>query len=210
MRQHGIIFALVLVAATASAQPTIDNGSLTGPIGISVLPPGWDHLFPNCDTEDASGPHELHNESPDGGSFVAGANAVTQPPLGVEAFQQTVSGFTPGTEYTLYFHQSNLGSGETNIGGSWGAVANWQLYLDGVATGLYSAEMPPTTGPLPNNSWSTSTITFTATSTEHALGFGPHSVDALNSYLGIDGIVLEQAVPAEASTWSRIKALHSR
>jgi hypothetical protein len=206
MQISRLVLASLLVAVNASAQ-TIDNGSLTGPPGLSILPAGWVHLFPNCDTEDANGPHELYNLSPDGGTFVAGAHAVTQPPLGVEAFQGTVTGLTPGHVYTLTFYQSNLGAGETNLGGSWGAVASWQLYLDGVATGLFSEELQPEVGPLPNNTWFASSITFTATAATHALGFGPHSTNGKNAFLGIDGIAIQAVVSVEGTSWGQVKAL---
>jgi hypothetical protein len=125
----------------------------------------------------------------------------------VEAFQQTVTGFTPGHGYTLTFHQSNLGAGESNLGGSWGAVASWQLYLDGVATGLYSDELQPEVGPVPNNTWFASSITFTATASNHALGFGPHSTNGKNAFLGIDGIAIQAALPVERASWGEVKAM---
>jgi hypothetical protein len=48
--------------------------------------------------------------------------------------------------------------------------------------------LAPQTGALPNNSWFASSIIFTASSTTHAIGFGPHSVSGQNAFLGIDGI----------------------
>jgi hypothetical protein len=207
MNRLGIAVVLFLLGSPALGQ-TIVNGSLTGPTGYSVLPTGWSDLLPDCDTEDASGIHEVHVLSPDGGTFVSGAHATTQAPLGVEAFEQSVSGFTAGIEYTIYFYQSNLGYGTHNAGGAWGAQANWQLYIDGEATGLYSDAMAPTTGSLPNNVWSASSITFTATASAHALGFGPHSVDGLNTFLGIDGIVLSPSTASAPATLSGIKALY--
>jgi hypothetical protein len=198
---------LTLLAAPASGQ-SFTNGSLTGPTGFSILPPGWSHLMPNCDTEDANGPHELYHLSPDGGSFVAGAHATTQNPVGVEAFEQIVSGFTPGVDYTIHFYQSNLGYSYDNAGGTWGAFASWQLYLDGEATGLLSTIMAPEVGSLPNNSWSASSITFTATASTHAIGFGPQCLDGPNTFLGIDGIGFTPLVATEPATLSRIKALY--
>jgi len=205
MRIALALLALALSAASATGQ-AIDNGSLNGPTGFSVLPPGWSHLLPNCDTEDANGPHELYILSPDGGTFVAGANATTQIPVGVEAFEQSVSGFTPGIEYTLLFYQSNLGYGPHNDSGNWGATASWELYLDGEATGLFSAPMQPEIGTLPNNSWSAGDITFTASAVQHAIGFGPRSLDGPNTFLGIDGISIVPAVATAPSTLSTIKS----
>jgi hypothetical protein len=207
MNRSGLAITLLVLGSPAWGQ-SFANGSLTGPTGYSTLPPGWSHLLPDCDTEGAGGPHEAYNLSPDGGTFVAGAEATTQNPIGVEAFQQAVAGFTQGSEYTIQFYQSNLGFGTGNVGGNWGAIANWQLYLDGEATDLYSAAMAPTTGPLPNNVWSAGSITFTATTNAHSLGFGPHSVDGLNSFLGIDGLVLVSVVATEPAALSRIKALY--
>jgi len=207
MNRIGLAMAVLLAGSPAWGQSFV-NGSLTGPAGYSMLPPGWSHLMPDCDTEDANGPHEFYNLSPDGGTFVAGAEATTQNPIGVEAFEQSVSGFTPGVEYTIHFYQSNLGFGTGNVGGGWGAIANWELYLDGDATGLFSDAMAPTTGALPNNFWSASSITFTATAGTHAIGFGPHSVDGLNTFLGIDGLAFAPLVATEPATLSRIKALY--
>ncbi len=206
---HRAVFVVIILlgAAPALGQSFV-NGSLTGPAGYSVLPIGWAQLFPDCDTEDAAGPHEAYNLSPDGGSFVAGTQTVTVNPVGTEAFQQTVSGLIPFAEYTVTFYQSNLGFGVSNVGGSWSAIANWQLYIDGEGSGLYSAEMAPTTGALPNNLWSAGSITFTVVASEHALGFGPHSVNGLNAFLGIDGIVLSPATATEPATLSRIKSLY--
>ena len=206
---HRVVVALTIMLCAAPALgQSFANGSLTGPAGYSILPPDWSHLMPDCNTEDASGPHEAYNLSPDGDSFVAGAHSVTSNPVGIEVFQQAVSGLIPSAEYTLSFYQSNLGFGTGNVGGSWGAIANWQLYIDGEGSGLYSAEMAPTMGTLPNNTWAAASITFTAAAGEHALGFGPHSVNGLNAFLGIDGIVLSPATATEPATLSRIKSLY--
>jgi len=207
MRKLGFASFLLLGWTGVAGAQVIENGSLTGPRGFSMTPPGWETLFPNVDTEDAEGPHELYNLSPDGGTFVAGANSVTQPPVGVESFQQTVVGLVPGQWYKIVFHQSNLGFGPDDLGGTWGALASWQLYLDGVAAGIFSEEMPSTTGPLPNNIWSQSSLTFQATATTHALGFGPHSYESANAFLGIDGIAIETTVPVDVVSWGGLKSL---
>jgi hypothetical protein len=205
MRAWRLFIMLAGCVASAEAQ-TIQNGSLTGPTGLSTVPLGWEHLFPNVDTEDQNGPHELYNLSPDGGTFVAGANAVTQPPLGVEAFQQVVGGFVPGNWYRLVFFQSNLGFGVDDVGGTWGALASWRLYLDGVAEDSFSAPMGATTGPLPNNVWSAGSIVFMARSTTHAVGLGPHSYQAKNAFLGIDGIAIDETVPVTTTSWGGLKS----
>lgn len=187
-----LIAASAIVTQAASSQSFV-NGSLTGPTNaFSLIPPGWTTLFPGDpnstpDTAGASGPHELYTLSPDGGTFVAGAHSTA---LAIEGVQQTLTGLAPGQEYRLDFYQSNLGFGPNNVGGTWSAVANWQLYLDGQTTGLFSDAMAPQTGPLPNNSWFASSITFTASLGTHAIGFGPHSISGPNAFLAIDGIGL--------------------
>lgn len=105
-----------------------------------------------------------------------------------------------GTTYRIDFYQSNLGFGGDNIEGQWGANGNWQLYIDGSASGLFSDVMEPEYGVLPNNTWFATSITFTATLDTHALGFGPNSVSGQNAFLGIDGIGIS-AVPVPAAVW---------
>ena len=209
-----LYLALLGILSVSSNAATIVNGSLTGPsYTYSLIPPGWTTLFPNPDmtfnpdTEDAYGPHGLKTLSPDGGTFVAAARALTQPPGGIEGLQQTVDGLVIGENYILTFYQSNLGAGEDNIVEyspgvtySWNARSAWELYLDGTPTGLLSSILEPETGPLPNNTWFQASIVFTAASATQAIGFAPRIVEGDNTFLGIDGIQIA-AVPISPVGW---------
>ena len=91
---------MILAAQPARAQ-SITNGGLTPSDRFSLIPPGWTNLFggdPNStpDTEGATDPRELHNLSPDGESFVAGAHATLQPPTGNEGIRQSIVGLVVG------------------------------------------------------------------------------------------------------------------
>lgn len=201
------LFVVTMLAGNTALAITVENGSLTGPNDtFSLIPPGWVNLFPGDrnstpDTEGADGPHEVYNISPDGGTFVAGAHAVIGFPLGIEGIQQTMTGFDVGQRYRIDFYQSNLGFGPENDLGQWSGLANWQLYLDGAPTGLFSDLMEPEIGPLPNNSWFESSITFVATAETLAIGFGPNSTNGKNAFLGIDGIRITEVVPVPAAAW---------
>lgn len=217
------LILLTLLGSSTSSAVTVVNGSLTGPNDTySLMPSGWVTLFPgrseadNPDTEGADGPHEAYNLSPDGGTFVAAAHATTQG-MGKEGLQQTLFGLEPGTSYRLDFYQSNLGIHADNLVVSqfepfpvwdWNAYAAWELYLDGVATGLYSQVLAPETGPLPNNTWFPAHIIFTASSSVHAIGFAPQVMLGDNTFLGIDGIRIS-VVPIPAGIWLFCTALLS-
>jgi hypothetical protein len=46
-----------------------------------------------------------------------------------------------------------------------------------------------------------------ANATTHAIGFGPHSYEAKNTFLGIDGIAIEATVPVDVISWGELKSL---
>lgn len=202
----GCAFYLMFGVIASAHSATIVNGSMTGPNNAyGLIPTGWSTLFPGDsnstpDTEGATGPHEQYNVSPDGGTFVAGGYNTSY--LNPEGVQQLVNDLIPGTTYRLDFYQSNLGFGIDNLSGSYGAQANWQLYIDGSASGLFSDTMLPETGTLPNNTWFATSITFVATSSSHYLGFAANSVSGGNTFLGIDGVSISTTtVPIPAAIW---------
>jgi hypothetical protein len=198
------LIALSLTVPLISQGATIVNGSLTGPSdSYSLIPPGWSMLSDSNsepDTEGANGPTEIYNLSPDGGTFVGAAYAKSQIPNGFEGIQQLVNDFIPGVKYRVDFYQSNLGVNTTNIVDflglrleDWNAEANWQLYIDGLPTGLYSSVLKPEVGALPNNTWYESSIYFIANSSAAMIGFVPNIVVGDNTFLGIDGIRISVA-----------------
>ena len=177
-------------AQSALALPII-NGSLTGPIDNAGLPPGWLVLSFSPDTMDENNNAGISglpsfmatpSPSPDGGTWVGFAASVF-----IEAFGQTIGGFTIGTVYSVSWYQANFGltSTYTNpdvIG----------LSVDGALVGSGSlAPLAP--------GWTSESVEFTATAVSHELSFGLGGGATLGgSYLSIDGISVT-AVP-EPST----------
>ncbi len=101
--------AIPALAVCLQAGPILTNGSLTGPIANASLPSGWDIFIGSPDTMDQNnnvGVTDLlsfivapGSPSPDGGTWVGFGR---DPGSGfIEQFGQTLSGFTPGVEYSL-------------------------------------------------------------------------------------------------------------
>ena len=180
-----LVFSFFCIAS-ANAVPVVVNGSLTGPIDNAGLPPGWSAISPSPDTMDENNNVGLNQNtfqatpspSPDGGTWVGmAADGVSL----FESFGQTVSGFDIGTTYDVSWFHANFGHGFGFDGDN-----SIELLIDGAAMGG---------GPLLglSTSWVVETVSFTATSTSHQIGF--RLQDSTKSYHSIDGIRL-----AESST----------
>jgi hypothetical protein len=190
-------FCLCLVAASsAAASPILINGSLTGPIANGNVPPGWTVLSESPDTMDQNNnvgvPGLLDfgaapGPSPDGGTWVGFARDGGF----IESFEQTVGGFTPGSQYNLSFSGGNFGYAP----GGYTGANRIELLINGISAGI--------TSPLalsPN--WVPELLTFSASAASLTLGF--RLADTTQSYLSIDGIALSDAqqvdvVPEPAS-----------
>jgi len=178
--------ALVLAFCGTASANLLTNGSLTGPVGTGVVPSGWTAVSFSPDTNNltnvgTTGSHVLApgGVSPDGGTWVGLArNAGAL----VETIGQTVSGLTVGGSYQLSWYEGNFGG---NIGLFSGSGDNAiEVLLDGSPLGggaLLTLD----------SDWFSSSLTFMATASSQQLAFRVR--DAANSYLSIDGVVLEAA-----------------
>lgn len=107
---------------------------------------------------------------------------------GGEGIEQTVSGFVPGTTYTVRYHYA--GSNR------WGGLADgfWRVSLDGTAI-----DDSPIYGSLVTT-WTQRDVTFTATATSHTIRFrgyrDPNSPGSAS--LGLDDVSIFQAASAFA------------
>ncbi len=175
---------LLAFSGTASAN-LLTNGSLTGNVGNNTVPAGWDKVAFSPDTNDTSGglgfgsPWSVapSGPSPDGGTFVSLARIAGSV---VEAFGQTVSGLMVGGSYELSWSEANFGLIFLNLD-----TGNaFEVLLDGNPIG--------SGGTLATGSdWFAASLTFTATASSQQLAF--RLLDNADSYLSIDGIVLEAA-----------------
>jgi hypothetical protein len=187
----------VMAVASASAAPTLINGSLTGPVGASITPPGWTQI-PTPDTIDqthnlgslpASSFAATPSASPDGGTWI-GMFAFTYPTINYvykEGISQTVSGFTVGGTYSLSWYHANFGVGFPS---DYTAANAIEVFADGVSigSGAVRAASP---------GWVEESISFIATDTELDLSFmgllAPPTVGAgSGTYQSIDGIRLTE------------------
>lgn len=182
----------VLLALSAGAAPaaTISNGSLTGPVGLDAVPPGWTIVSGSPDTNDINNNVggccayiAPPNPSPDGGTWVGlfrnPATAFNE--LSIESFGQFVFNFTVGATYELSWHVGNFGvPGENPVNRS-NAV---EVVVSGVSVGS------GTVRPL-GSAWYAESLSFVAFQGIHLIAFRP----LLNerSYLSIDGISIAAA-----------------
>lgn len=129
------LMSIFICNASANAAPILTNGSLTGPINNSSLPPGWSAVSPSPDTMDENNNLGLPfntfqatpSPSPDGGTWVGmGADGVSI----FESLGQTVSGFSIGTSYDVSWYHANFGHGFGFDGDN--AI---ELLIDGVVMG---------------------------------------------------------------------------
>jgi len=173
--------------------PVLTNGSLTGPVGAGIVPPGWAPASGTPDTCDASGPFNYGLPwvlSPDGGTFVrGGSNGVST----FETMSQVIGGFDVGVTYQIDFFQTNLGF--VNAGVMTGAVGNWEFGIDGVVFDTsVPVVRPATISDL--NVWTPDSVTFVATVPSHTLTVGAALISGgTAAYMGIDGIRITE-VPA--------------
>ena len=188
-------FALSIISSASAA--TLVNGSLTGPLDINLVPPGWSVLGGSPDTNDvdnnvgggAAFVVPPTSPSPDGGTWVG----LGQSPTLAEIFGQTITDFVVGQEYTLSWFAANFGAVS---GPGYDEPNAFYASLDGNVVGSGSVI---SLGP----DWVAQSISFTATSMSHLVAFG--LADETNfSYLSIDGISLSPSaqnpipVPAAA------------
>jgi hypothetical protein len=189
-----LVASLVLLIQPSLAAPVINNGSLTGSLGVNTVPGGWNINADSPDTNDAtnnvggfaafgatpSGP------SPDGGTFV-GVGRDDADDFN-ESFGQSVSGFVVGSQYELSWYAGNFGGEVPSIPG-YVAPNAIEVLLDGSPIG---------TGALLNlgSSWFAQSIVFTATAGTHQLDF--QLAFGSRSYMDIDGINIA-AVPEPAT-----------
>jgi hypothetical protein len=179
----GFSLLLLLISLNANAQ-TVNNGSVTGsPAGNNVITggaaPGWSTVSFSPDLCDVVfGSYTGNSQvpriaSPDGGTWLGLAS------LG-EAAQTTITGLTPGTQYTLRFCGANFGTGSLYNG----TPANPVIAVVGVASVTVSI-------PQVANTWNPYQLTFTATATSHILRC---SSSGGSSYASLDGFNLTGAL----------------
>jgi hypothetical protein len=202
-RLLGAVCACVFVSSVFTiadaAEPVLTNGSLTGTPVANEVPPGWTIPIPTAtpSTADENGPSNFTDVpwtlSPDGGTFVRGNGHVD-----VEfqdAFEQSVSGFTPGESYTLEFFQTNLGFRELGPGDPprwddwWERDGYWGLLVNGALVGQSTTISGPATHDTPIV-WLSDSIVFTASAVIQTLRLQAFTAESEIAYLGIDGLTL--------------------
>ncbi len=198
MRRFHRLFAPVALAAWLASAPLANaatdnlmvNGSLSGTIGNSHVPMGWQILLNSPDVMDAANNAGLTGlqffgaapeASPDGGTWV-GLGARTGSYM--EEFGQWVDNLVIGQTYSLSWVTGNFGysRGSVNYVDSNAIRVN----LDGSLLG---------TGNTLNlgSQWQAETLRFVATTTRQQLSF--QLADYNNAYLSIDGIRLAAVSP---------------
>ena len=125
--------------------------------------------------------------SPDGGSFVA-----SDPGFDPGALSQTVSGLTPGTDYTLSFQwaQAEAYVSQAHRGST---TSGWQVTLGGETTSTAVSTLPS----WGFANWTTENFTFTASSASETLSFLPIGSGGTAMAL-LDGVVLSEYSPPAA------------
>ena len=167
------------------------NGDLSGIItGISSLPANWLNVpfnDVNCLSNSAG------SDSPDltslllptpsagiignpysGSTFISGVHDSISGLIFHEGIMQTISGFIPGNNYTINFHQAVVK--QINLLDSSGS---WMVYIDTTLAGITL----PTTSNAPFNStsfvWEFRSVSFVATDSSHTIKFLPWDNDSL-------------------------------
>lgn len=180
-----ILFALLLPCMPAIAQ-NFYNGDLNGTIiTTSDLPTGWQSV---PYTDPVSQAPAWQGATPDltgltgpdtawgimgnpfsGTTFVSGAATVG---WFHEGIMQTVSGLTPGSAYTIRFHQAVVK--QRNMLDRSGS---WEVYIDTSLAGITASSF--STLPYGSTSlvWELRTIVFTATASSHVFKFLPKDDD---------------------------------
>lgn len=204
------VFLLIVgFAARVDAAPVLVNGSLDGIVGVNAAATGWSVASGTPDIVDADGPFNNTGVpwalSPDGGTFGRSIGTGNEHQ---EAFQQTVSGFSPGQLYTLNFFQTNLGFLVEGSSTWRDHPGYWSLFLDDALVGE-SAVVDAPAGPGDLIEWVAGSLTFQATGTTHTLRLEAFRTTPaiLSAYLGIDGLELVAAVPVPATGWLLVSGL---
>lgn len=206
---------LILMALHPVKAQQFFNSDLNGVInGISCLANGWQHVpftDTNClatvaswdspDLTDLFGPvatDGLNGNPYSGSTFMSGVNAT----FGYfnrfhEGIMQTVSGFTPGTIYTINFHQTNVK--QKNCLDTSGS---WEIFVDSTSVGITAPSVSQAVYNSNALTWNFRSVQFMATSTSHTIKFLPRDDDTsmeLSSTdvhgalrMGIDSIYLEE------------------
>ena len=178
------IASIFFCLSSAHSAPILFNGSLTGPVDNGGLPAGWVAISPSPDTIDENNNVGFNQNtfqatpspSPDGGTWVGmAADGVSI----FESFGQTVSGFNIGTSYDVSWYHANFGHGFGFDGAN-----TIELLIDGAVMGSGSLLGLST-------SWVDETVSFTATSASHQIGF--RLQDNTQAYHSIDGIRLAES-----------------
>lgn len=204
------LIAIGSLTGRATAQ-SFTNGSFNGTVNDSTTASGWSTSARSPDLTDLATPTTfLHygdpvngwqteaflvptSSSSDGGTWASMTNA--------ENIQQLVSGFTANEVYTISWEQANYGV-QDSVGDPayWGwhlPDTVWSVSIDGGTPLLGSTVMGVTA------EWSTSYVTFLATSSAHLITFSPYTPgesDTNVTYAQIDGVTLTVgAVPEPAS-----------
>lgn len=211
-----LVAAFALVAGPSHAA-TIVNGSLSGPLGLDAVPPGWTIARQSPDTNDVGHIGDVplgvdtpsfgilnyavapSGPSPDGGTWVRlGAELdlnVDGAPF-QEAFGQTISGLTVGASYELSWYASNFGAIQTI--GPIDRVADGPDAITALLDGaLIGAGDELALGP----DWFLQSVVFTALAPSQFLQFELKGSDA-RTVLNIDGVALARTtspVPLPAS-----------
>lgn len=186
------VLGLVLLASAAGAQNLVVNGSMDGPVGFDILPPGWNHDPPTSNTFDpGTTTYQMAwSASADGGSFVHSTGS-TNPNILSEGLSQVVSGLIPGASYQLSFEQS----------ATWGVIwtpdthGYWEVTFGGQTQAGTQMALPQVQGQiLP---WQPQTMQFTAGAASQLLRFAARDVSGLPqpwwlANLGLDGVELCQ------------------
>lgn len=180
--------AVLLCAAAPAGAATLVNGSLSGPTANTFVPPGWTVTTETPDTNSVSVAAGVPGydyattpvDSTDGGTWVG----IAADTYGfTESFSQTINDFSIGQSYDLGWEVANFGFATPLYDGA-NAI---EVFLDGVSIG---------TGALISlgSEWFMESISFTAIATTQTLTFGLK--DLTRSYLQIDGITLNDSLPA--------------
>ncbi len=204
MRLFAMTFAAIGLSVASASAATITNGSLTGPVGNSVVPPGWSIARQSPDTNDVNNNvgggipfAATPSVSPDGGTWVGiGGDpiAVVDGATFNESIATTIFDLVPNTNYVLSWYAANFGA-ETGPGYT-GAGAI-QALIDGTPIG---------TGGLLNlgDGWDLQNVGFLATSATAVLSFQLDPATLTRSYLSIDGVSIRtsvQPIPLPASVF---------
>lgn len=189
-----IVVAGVSASVGAYAAPVLVNGSLTGPLANANVPTGWSVVSPSPDTNDVNSAAGISgnaygiaaSNSSDGGTWVGIARTGDG---FIERFEQTVAGFSVGTQYDVSWELAHFGyqSGYNDDN----AV---ELLIDGLAVGMGDVLSRGAV-------WFNQSLSFTATAASHTIGFRLAS-NVGSSYMQIDGIAVSASgtsVPAPAA-----------